>query len=280
MLNLLSHQYSIANKISVGTSTLDNMVLLPLMPSYVSVLICKRGCAVFNINFTTHVVKKNDIIVLYDDTYVMLQKRSRLAQFDLILLEKSFASDVAFKLPNSLFAFFNQSPVLQVASSEQVALQQWQALLTYMIQQEGEFTELMLCHHMQNFFLLVAEKIPATPLQQKTQRSRKEQRCWRFWNMITEHCREQRDVQFYAQKLSITPFYLSQITRDFFNDAPKALIDRQVVLEIKALLGTGKLSIKEIAATLNFDDTSYLCRYFKRHTGLTLSDFKKQVAQI
>lgn len=276
MLNLLSHQCSIPNKVSIGVSTLDKMLLLPLTPSYVSMLICKSGCAVFNINFTTHAVKKNDIVVLYDDTYVMLQQRSRLAQFDIILLEKSFATDVAFKLPNSLFAFFNQSPVLQVAFTEQGALQQWKSLFSYLIQQSGEFTELMLCQHIQNFFRLIAEKIPTMLLQQKTQRSRKEQLCWHFWNMITEHCREQRDVQFYAQKLSITPFYLSQITRDFFNDTPKALIDRQVVLEIKALLSTGKLSIKEIAATLSFEDTSYLCRYFKRHTGLTLSAFKKQ----
>ncbi|HEF8771987.1 TPA: AraC family transcriptional regulator [Providencia stuartii] len=280
MVNGLSQQYSIPNKVSIGASTLDKMLLVPLTPSYVSVLICKSGCAVFNINFMTYAVKKNDIIVLYDDTYVMLHRRSRLAQFDIITLEKAFATDVAFKLPNSLFAFFNQSPVLQVALAEQVVLQQWMSLFVYLIQQKGEFTELMLCQHVQNFFLLIAEKIPTTLLQQKMQRSRKEQLCWRFWNMITEYCREQRDVQFYAQKLSITPFYLSQITRNFFNDAPKALIDRQVVLEIKALLGTGKLSIKEIAATLNFEDTSYLCRYFKRHTGLTLSAFKKHIAQV
>ncbi|MDV5224364.1 helix-turn-helix domain-containing protein [Providencia rettgeri] len=280
MVNGLSQQYSIPNKVSIGASTLDKMLLVPLTPSYVSVLICKSGCAVFNINFMTYAVKKNDIIVLYDDTYVMLNRRSRLAQFDIITLEKAFATDVAFKLPNSLFAFFNQSPVLQVALAEQIVLQQWMSLFVYLIQQKGEFTELMLCQHVQNFFLLIAEKIPTTLLQQKMQRSRKEQLCWRFWNMITEYCREQRDVQFYAQKLSITPFYLSQITRNFFNDAPKALIDRQVVLEIKALLGTGKLSIKEIAATLNFEDTSYLCRYFKRHTGLTLSAFKKHIAQV
>ncbi|MFY3771736.1 hypothetical protein AHYW_002253 [Providencia manganoxydans] len=280
MVNGLSQQYSIPNKVSIGASTLDKMLLVPLTPSYVSVLICKSGCAVFNINFMTYAVKKNDIIVLYDDTYVMLNRRSRLAQFDIITLEKAFATDVAFKLPNSLFAFFNQSPVLQVALAEQVVLQQWMSLFVYLIQQKGEFTELMLCQHVQNFFLLIAEKIPTTLLQQKMQRSRKEQLCWRFWNMITEYCREQRDVQFYAQKLSITPFYLSQITRNFFNEAPKALIDRQVVLEIKALLGAGKLSIKEIAATLNFEDTSYLCRYFKRHTGLTLSAFKKHIAQV
>ncbi|WP_272690014.1 helix-turn-helix domain-containing protein [Providencia sp. PROV152] len=53
------------------------------------------------------------------------------------------------------------------------------------------------------------------------------------------------------------------------------MIDRQVILEIKALLGAGNKSIKEVAVLLNFEDTSYLCRYFKRHTGVTLSHFRK-----
>ncbi|OAT54598.1 helix-turn-helix domain-containing protein [Providencia heimbachae] len=105
--------------------------------------------------------------------------------------------------------------------------------------------------------------------------SRKAQLCWKFWALVTEYCKARRDVQFYAQKLAITPFYLSKITQDFFNDPPKALIDRQVVLEIKALHDVGKLSIKQIAEQLNFEDTSYLCCYFKRKTGMTLSEFKK-----
>ena len=110
----------------------------------------------------------------------------------------------------------------------------------------------------------------------KEERSRKAKLCWQFWALITQHCKQQRDVKFYAKQLAITPFYLSQIVKDFFNDPPKALIDRQVVLEIKAQLERGILSIQGIADELNFEDTSYLCRYFKRHTGMTLSEFRKR----
>ncbi|EJC60837.1 AraC family transcriptional regulator [Alcaligenes faecalis subsp. faecalis NCIB 8687] len=40
-------------------------------------------------------------------------------------------------------------------------------------------------------------------------------------------CETQQDLTI---ALNITPFYLSQLTKEFFNDSPKALIDRQVVL--------------------------------------------------
>ncbi|WP_404478878.1 helix-turn-helix domain-containing protein [Sphingobacterium sp. ML3W] len=58
------------------------------------------------------------------------------------------------------------------------------------------------------------------------------------------------------------------------NDSPKGLIDRQVTLEIKALLRSTDLSIKEIAYRLNFEDSSYLTRYFKKQTGMTLTQYR------
>nr|ELR5035426.1 AraC family transcriptional regulator [Providencia stuartii] len=275
MRSLVNHSYHVPQVASLGETTFDKQLLMPLVTAYVTVLICKRGSAIFNINFNKYVVKAHGIVVLYDDTFVMLQQCSRSALFDYILLEKAFASDVAFQLPNPLFAFFNESPVLHVKQEDWKSLQQWQRLLSFIIQQQGEYATLMLCNHVQNFFLMIANKMPQTPLKQKAQQSRKEQLCWRFWDMITQYCKVHREVQFYAQKLAVTPFYLSQITKSFFNDTPKALIDRQVILEIKALLGAGNKSIKEVAVLLNFEDTSYLCRYFKRHTGVTLSHFRK-----
>nr|WP_295568015.1 helix-turn-helix domain-containing protein [uncultured Stenotrophomonas sp.] len=74
-----------------------------------------------------------------------------------------------------------------------------------------------------------------------------------------------------AEALCISPFYLSQLTRECFGETPNALIDRQVVLELKALLSYSELPIGRIAERLCFEDASYLCRYFRRHTGQSLT---------
>lgn len=257
-----------------GRTTLASALLKPLKPAYVSVLICQQGEALLNINFKNHVINAHNIVVLYDDTFVRVERCSPTCQFDYILLEKEFAKEVAYPLPNSLFGLFNVVPVQHLNSPGWVALTQWQALLDYMLQQQGDYVSTMLRLHVQNFFFMIANNMPKVALSEQTKQSRKEQLCWRFWELVSRHSRTQRNVSFYAQKLAITPYHLSKITLDFFNDTPKALIDRQVVLEIKALLSTGDRSIKEVASELSFEDTSYLCRYFKRHTGQTLIQFK------
>ncbi|KOQ75260.1 hypothetical protein ABW44_07155 [Stenotrophomonas maltophilia] len=68
---------------------------------------------------------------------------------------------------------------------------------------------------------------------------------------------------------------LSQLTRECFGQTRKALIDHQVVLEIKAWLSYSELPIGRIAERLCFEDASYLCRYFRRHTGQSLTAYRR-----
>ncbi|WP_353241713.1 helix-turn-helix domain-containing protein [Providencia sp.] len=255
---------------------MDKMEKKQLSSSYVTVCICLQGCAIFNINFRQYRVRKNDLIVLYDDTFSMLQAKSRCFNLEYLLIDKELATSIAYSLPQQLFAFFNDYPVIEIPKGKHDLLNYWKKIMFSIATEQSEHWQLQLKNHLQNLFLEIsndAKNILVKP----EKRNRQEQLCWRFWDLITRHCKQHKEVKFYAEKLSISPFYLSKISQSFFNDPPKVLIDRQVILEIKALLEVGKLSIKEIADEVNFEDTSYLCRYFKRHTGITLTEFKKGV---
>ena len=45
--------------------------------------------------------------------------------------------------------------------------------------------------------------------------------------------------------------------------------------KVKDLLLDGKMSLVEISDAVGFDNSAYLCRFFKKHTGLTPKEFKK-----
>ena len=49
-----------------------------------------------------------------------------------------------------------------------------------------------------------------------------------------------------------------------------------VLLEIKVLLQSTDLSVSEIADWLRFPDQSYLGRYFKKHTGLSPTQYRNR----
>ena len=90
-----------------------------------------------------------------------------------------------------------------------------------------------------------------------------------FMMLVERDYRLSRDVSYYAHLMNITPKYLTLIVRQVTNHTPKAIIDQYVVLQIKTQLQHTTQSIKEIAWKYHFSDTSFFCRYYKKHTGMT-----------
>lgn len=274
MMKFASDIFGESEEVVIGENNMEEHTSYPLKLPYLSVFICMEGRAVVNVNFKNYLLKPNDILVLSEDSITTFLRTSKDFRLFYCLLNKSLASEIAYHLPNHLFSFLWESPLCVPEKTEVPLLEMWIEQVLHIIQKCTTYRHIMLRNHVQNLFLKITERIPSNDFV-KNEYSRKEILCWKFWDLVGKHCKEHRDVAFYAQELCITPFYLSQITKGFMNDSPKGLIDRQVILEIKALLSSSDISIKEIAEQLYFEDTSYMCRYFRRHTGLSLSAYRK-----
>lgn len=87
------------------------------------------------------------------------------------------------------------------------------------------------------------------------------------------HCTE-RSLKFYADRLYITPKYLSAIIKEVSGRSAADWVDAFVVLEAKTLLKFSDLSIQEIAYRLNFSTQSFFGKYFKHQTGMSPSEYK------
>lgn len=97
----------------------------------------------------------------------------------------------------------------------------------------------------------------------------------RFIRLLAENFRRERNVCWYSEQLCLTPKYLSEVVKNVSGRTAGQWITSFVVMEIKQLLANTSLSIKEIAAELNFSNQSFLGKYFKNATGLAPSDFRR-----
>ena len=75
-------------------------------------------------------------------------------------------------------------------------------------------------------------------------------------------------VQFYADKLCLTPQYLSSAVRKYTGKTATTWINEYVILKAKIMLKDSDLSISDIAYRLNFSSLSDFGRYFKLQTGM------------
>lgn len=97
----------------------------------------------------------------------------------------------------------------------------------------------------------------------------------RFMSLLATDIKQSREVKYYADKLSISPKYLTIVTRQMSDRSASDWINRSVIINAKALLATTSLSVQQIADQLNFPNPSFFGQYFLRHTGLTPREFRR-----
>jgi hydroxymethylpyrimidine/phosphomethylpyrimidine kinase len=96
----------------------------------------------------------------------------------------------------------------------------------------------------------------------------------RLMNFIADYHTEAHDVSFYAEKLSITPRYLAQITARVVDKSPKQVIHDYLLQEALALLSNTRLTIQEIAYRLGFSSQSMFTRFFNQQQGCSPSQYR------
>ena len=97
-----------------------------------------------------------------------------------------------------------------------------------------------------------------------------------FIELVEKYHNKERSVGFYADKLCISPKYLSQIIKNVSGFSAPDIIDKYVILEAQHLLRHTDLSVKEIADQLNFPNQSFFYKYFKSHTGCTPNFYRQK----
>ena len=96
----------------------------------------------------------------------------------------------------------------------------------------------------------------------------------KFLQLVQIHHKEQRRLEFYADKLCITPKHLSKVIKETGGKPANDWIDEHVVLEAKALLKSTNMTVQQISDELNFPSQSFFGKYFKRVTGMSPREYK------
>lgn len=96
-----------------------------------------------------------------------------------------------------------------------------------------------------------------------------------FVRLAHIHHRTERTVGFYADKLYISPKYLSLIVKEATGKSAAQWIDEYVILDAKNMLRFSGKNIQQVAYDLNFTSQSSFGKYFKHLTGMSPSEFLK-----
>jgi AraC-like DNA-binding protein len=133
---------------------------------------------------------------------------------------------------------------------------------------EARIKLLGLLYYLEDFALEKKEDIPVATAQQILLR--------KFMQLIDNHYINKRTVQEYADLLSVTANYLSQSVKQASGKNALAFITERLAREARSLMQYTDFTVAEIAYQLNFSDPANFGKFFKKHVGLSPSEFRNQ----
>lgn len=251
---------------------------LCISPDQLTLILCTRGCRTMQINFAEYSLTRGSLALLYpksmwrdfdtsDDfeaCYFAIKGNSAQEWNTFLDLDTIF----------SISAYISKHPYTVLSSHETQVIEEYLHLLQSRYEAQANAT---IMRFLLSAFTLELNTIFTQREKSDTSRlSRQEDILWKFLALLKQYHKEERTVNFYADKLCISPKHLSSVIKQMSHKTAHEIIADFVTISAKRMLKTTTLSIQEISDELNFANQSFFGKFFKQNTGQSPSSYRKQ----
>ncbi len=245
----------------------------------VSIGVTVSGTAKIKINGKMHELRPNTLFIFNENTVIEQVKASIRSSGYMITYSRQYLNSIHVDTQDliSIYHGFLDEPCVQVEPSEAAYIHDISKLMRSVLCDYAPTAnrEKIISSLFAAMFHFVMGILQEHSLPGKGAVSNRTDELFNlFLALLREHCSTERSVEFYAQKMGITPKYLSLILKKKSGRNASKLIDEAVVYEAKRLLKYSGLSIREIALKLNFASQSFFGKYFKQRVGVSPSRYK------
>ncbi len=252
--------------------------IFPLRIEALLIVLCTDGNGKIGIDLKEYEIRKNTLIVIQPKNYVYLSDYSEDFKCSAVACSSHVVEDVLPKLTDllPLLMHHRTEPVSYLNESDATGIVNFYDFLRKKIRgpKTPFLKQKVLCMLQAALYEMMDINLQ-NQTEIETPRTRKEEIMAKFILAVSEHFREERQVAFYARKLFITPKHLSSVVKEISGRTAGDWIENYVVMEAKVLLKTTDMTIQEIATYLNFANQSFFGKYFKNHTGMSPSAYRK-----
>lgn len=263
-------------------SNLDFLLPSPLYFNCGVQILCVHGNGVISTGVQCFHLQEMSEIIFWDGSIMQLLHSSDDFQVRMVLYPKRVFLQAAVSLDTTFFNYMREFPLYNHGQEKDA--QSWEKVNLWLdmakmlfTQPAGLFKERLELNFLQSMLMWIFSTIPDTYVSVARSYTRKQLLFHRFMHLIHEHALREHQVGFYADRLCISSRYLNEITVEYSKGkTPKELIDEQLTVEIKVQLNKLDLSVEEVAGICCFPDSSYLSRFFKKHTGITPKEFRNR----
>lgn len=247
---------------------------------------CRKGHFKCTINLTEYEIRDGMLAINIPNNIIQLEpidNSDELVELTIVAVSPKYMTTLSSDLSKIFIDAINmlKSPIMEMGPEEvELSIQYFQLIDTVM-NTDSEYRNDSIGYLLTSVFYLIGgmlkKRLDAVDENDEKAPSTRHKRVFEsFIELVEKHHNMERSVCFYADKLCITPKYLSSIVKNVSGFSAPDIINKYVILEAQHLLRHTDMSVKEISDLLNFPNQSFFYKYFKTHTGLTPNSYRQK----
>ena len=247
-------------------------------------MFCIEGSISVEINMKSYLVQPNSFMVSVPGYILRVSKTSEVDLDRLHVVILAMSTDYMPAIRLDVNKLFNEgmsvmdTPVVTLNQSEYLLGEKYMELakdiLASDLVDKRDILGHLIASVMHVFTAIWSREISQARETGKKNGGRNKQILEQFLKLVSEYHTTYRNMAFYADRMCLTPKYLSKLIKQASGRSAPDWIDAFVILEAKHLLKYSDITIKEIVFRLHFPNQSVFYKFFKAHTGMTPSEYR------
>lgn len=249
----------------------------PHRHNYYTVLIVERAKGVHKIDFNTYELGENQVFfVAPGQVHQVVEKEKSFGYVmtfsNLFLIENTIP--LSFIESLNLFQNYGQSPPLLPSQKQYESITKYANQIFDLYHSDADMKHLSIGAFLKLLLIECNNICSINPIESDVDTTG-DNLIRSFRKAVNEHYKKEHSTTYYASLLYITPDHLNRAFRSKVGKTAKDFIQSRIITEAKRLLYFTDLTTKEIAYELGFNEPANFSAFFKKHTDLSPSEFKK-----
>lgn len=242
-------------------------------------ILCMRGHVGLFINGRAQQAEAGCLCSIVPNAVAQIDHVSPDFEGYLMMCQASFLEQVYLPFGASFRQAFVHHPCIELAPSEHEVLLSYIGFVSSYQSTEGHrYREEALKHLMQaTIYEIIGIYHRRLDRGDEATHSTRQGYFWQFEDLLAQHYAESREVGFYADKLFITKQYLSKICVELVQMTASEYINCYVMNLLRVHLRDTERSILQISEQFGFANPSHFTQYFRRHAGVTPSQYRRRL---
>ncbi|WP_374459622.1 helix-turn-helix domain-containing protein [Chryseobacterium taeanense] len=253
----------------------------PFRPDNPAFIFIKTGTIKLKQSFRDLELSANMFMVTDPQTVYEMISVSDDFQSRMVSYKREFISALSLKFNRLItYRYFRQQMNIGVPFQADEMEVVWKSVnfLKYILDSDTEMTykKEIVEHLFSVFCYQMAGIISKEDSNAMNQMSRQEEIVFVFLNDVAKYHNKERNVEYYAERQSITTRHLSSVIKSVTGKPASEIIALIVINEAKVLLNSSNKPVLEISSILGFSDQYSFSHFFKKHLGESPTQYRNQ----